>query len=59
MPLVEQELLTLPEHMNEGMVFNWGCVAHCLPSCSFSFVLAVLINHFDMVKRLSQIEYTY
>jgi hypothetical protein len=25
--------------MNEGLGFNWGCVAHCLPSCSFSFGL--------------------
>jgi hypothetical protein len=57
-PLVEQELLTLPEHLSSPLVFSWVCVTRslalclcfvdrCLSFCTFSFGHCVLLRYTD------------
>jgi hypothetical protein len=56
--LVDQELLTLPEHMSSPSIFSgvrvtrslvwYVCfVDRCLSFCTFSFVLSVLLRYTD------------
>jgi len=57
-PLVEQELLTIPQHLSWPPVFSWVrvnrslvlCVCfvdRCLSFCTFSIVLSVLLRFTD------------
>jgi hypothetical protein len=57
-PLVEQDLLTLPEHLSSPLVFSWVRVTRslalcicfvdrCLSFCTFSFGHCVLLRYTD------------
>ena len=69
MPLVEQELITLPEHLSSTPVFNGNRVTrslvldiyfvdHCLSICTFFFfllaiVLSILLRYTDSAPLVS------
>ena len=57
-PLVEQELLTIPEHMSSPSVFSGVCVARSLVFCVVFCRLLFVLFSLSLVIELSALRFT-